>query len=232
MTRRTEVFQGTDRFSVVRLVGTGGMGVVYEVFDRERRQAVALKTLRNLDATSLYRFKHEFRALADVVHPNLIPLYELFADDQHWYFTMELIEHATDFLSYLRQDGGDSDPSSETATHTTLHVGPGTIMAPVMAAPDSSSEVPPPAHDSVDIGAPVVDMERLRHVLRQLAGGVAALHDAGKLHRDLKPRNVIVRRDGRVVVLDLGLVADLSQGHQERGSSGSGSGSGAGGHQP
>lgn len=224
MSRRTEVFQGTDRFSVVRLVGTGGMGVVYEVFDRERRQAVALKTLRNLDATSLYRFKHEFRALADVVHPNLIPLYELFADDQHWYFTMELIEHATDFLSYLRQGGDDSDPSSETETHTALHASAIGLPAPAMAPPAHDVAAPAPGAP-VGADAPVVDMDRLRHVLRQLVDGVAALHDAGKLHRDLKPRNVIVRRDGRVVVLDLGLVADLSQGHQERGSSGSGSGS-------
>src|SRR3954465_487102 len=94
-------FQGTGRFSIVRQIGAGGMGVVYEALDRERHELVALKTLRQFDPISLYRFKHEFRALAEVVHPNLIPLYELFAEGDRWFFTMELVEQGVDVLDYL-----------------------------------------------------------------------------------------------------------------------------------
>jgi hypothetical protein len=146
------------RFEITRRLGAGGMGVVYEARDRERSERVALKTLARMSPTNIYRLKHEFRALAEVAHESLVVLHELFADDQHCMFTMELVE-GEPFDRYVRTQ------------------------------PDA------------------LDEPRLRGALAQLARGVAAIHAAGKLHRDLKPSNVLVTAEGRVVILDFGLVA-------------------------
>ena len=54
-------WRGTDRFEVIRCIGRGGMGVVYEARDAERRQRVALKTLVHYDPASLFLIKQEFR---------------------------------------------------------------------------------------------------------------------------------------------------------------------------
>ena len=120
MTERPKLdFEGTDRFEVRRLIGTGTYGRVYEALDRERGSVVALKVLRYLTAEALYRFKNEFRALAEVSHPNLVSLYELIEDKGQWFFTMELVD-GVDFLTYVRGVDathvlGSEDPSTATS---------------------------------------------------------------------------------------------------------------------
>ena len=104
MTQLAAEFAGTARFQVLARLGAGGMGVVYDVFDRERKSRVALKTLRTLGGVELMRFKNEFRALSDLHHVNLVSLGELIHHDGLWFFTMELID-GWDLLSHARPNG-------------------------------------------------------------------------------------------------------------------------------
>src|SRR4029450_5083106 len=96
-----EHFPGTSRFWVLRQLGAGGMGAVYEVHDRDRDEIVALKTFPGTGAADLYRLKREFRSLADVTHPNLACLYELFVEDERCFFPMELVR-GVNFVDYVR----------------------------------------------------------------------------------------------------------------------------------
>src|SRR5262249_34830674 len=93
-------FRGNARFLVQGKLGAGGHGVVFRAFDQERNTPVALKTLPHVAAKALVRFKNEFRALADVSHPNLVTLYELSSHEDQWFFTMELVD-GVNFLLYI-----------------------------------------------------------------------------------------------------------------------------------
>jgi hypothetical protein len=89
------------QYELLKELGHGGMGIVYQAQDRKRGRQVALKTIQGMNAETLYQFKQEFRLCADLHHPNLVRLFELIAEEGRWFFTMELVE-GNDFLAYVR----------------------------------------------------------------------------------------------------------------------------------
>jgi tetratricopeptide (TPR) repeat protein len=200
-------FAGTERFEVVRRIGAGGMGVVYEAIDHERNTVVALKTLRTLKPDALLRFKQEFRALADIQHPNLVGLGELFEDRERWFFTMEMVQ-GIHFLDYVRRV---DDPDSQDDADRTA-VSEGSFADGDQPTADLRSDDSTPRAKERGAGSKLAsgaDEGRLRAAFAQLALGLTALHRAQKVHRDIKPSNIMVTPEGRVTVLDFGLVADL-----------------------
>lgn len=199
----TELVGSFDRYHVVRRIGAGGMGVVYEVEDLDRSQKVALKTIASPDVEKVYRLKREFRALADLSHPNLVALYELVVADESCFFTMELLD-GVDLLGHLWARPADDLLAMASTAHTPIP-----LLGSIPSLQGGHSiEVPLGPR-----GPCPCDLGKLRAALPQLGLGLHALHAAGKIHRDVKPSNIQVTTDGRVVLLDFGLVAELEHRH-------------------
>ena len=217
-------FEGTARFEIVRKIGAGGMGVVYEAYDREREARVALKTLRTLKPDALLRFKNEFRSLQDIHHPNLVTLGELFEEEGRWFFTMEMVdgEHFLDYVQHTEEPDPSisvvsaDEPWPASLPGESTDQGPPSPDAPTVDVPGeggrTSHVAPRSKHGLLSSGA---DERRLRSTLAQLALGLAALHRAQKVHRDIKPSNILVTSDGVVKLLDFGLIADLRTAETE-----------------
>lgn len=176
--RGTDVREGlvapslaSPRFEMRRVLGEGSYGIVYDAFDRERGINVAVKALTRFAPDALARFKTEFRALADLSHPNLVQLHELIEHEGTWLIVMELVD-GEDFWTYVR--------------------------IPEHVRAENQNALP-------------FRENRLREALIQLADGLEALHRQNLVHRDLKPSNMRITKQGRLVLLDFGLVAELDR---------------------
>jgi len=188
MTATTSDFFGTDRFRIRRRLGSGGMGVVYEAHDRETDKVLALKALTRTEAGDIYRFKREFRALANVSHPNLVSLYEFMSDGTFWFFTMELVRGVT-FLEYVRPGFHTRrHPASGTATLLratedpstgTDHEAPTVELEVEVLRLDADESIAQRRRDRLPDNSRL-DLQRLRPALRQLSEGLHGLHETGK----------------------------------------------------
>ncbi len=200
-----------SRFSIRRELGIGSYGAVFEADDQERGLPVALKVLLFVAPQELLRFKQEFRALATLTHPNLIRLHELFCYESMWFFTMDLID-GQNLRAYVRgksvkdAEQGNCAAVPPNASGTTQRfktsASPEVALGATTRGPNV--ELAPVAHS--------FDESRLRSAFSQLACGVQALHEDGKLHCDLKPANVLVTSDDRVLILDFGLISEVGDG--------------------
>lgn len=91
------------RFTIRRRLGEGGMGVVYEAFDRDLDASVALKTIRTPQTDLLLWLKREFRSLEGFHHPSVVRPGELIEAEGRWFFSMELVD-GTDLLAWIAGD--------------------------------------------------------------------------------------------------------------------------------
>ncbi|MEZ4298151.1 MAG: serine/threonine-protein kinase [Polyangiaceae bacterium] len=97
-------FDASGRYVVREVLGAGAFGVVYRVHDTRWRQDVALKTLTDITPEARQWLKAEYRALRDIVHPNLVRLHELHVEGEQCFFTMDVVAGGRPFTERLDFD--------------------------------------------------------------------------------------------------------------------------------
>jgi len=212
-------------YRVVRSIGRGGMGEVYEAVEEPLGRRVAVKTIRRSEATSatlLRRFDRERRTLARMHHTNIVPIFATGCEADLLYFAMPYLTGASlgqvikTARSHELSGNGLSSSSfeelvreahSRSQSVSRDQVSP-RVMEPVVATPEAAGAAatgsPPPQGP----GLHPVSKAYVRtavQVMAAVAEGLHHAHEAGIIHRDLKPSNIMVETDGHAWVLDFGL---------------------------
>jgi serine/threonine protein kinase/dienelactone hydrolase len=190
-------------FQIERRLGSGGMGVVYQALQLSLQRRVALKVLPfggALGPSAIERFHREARAAARLHHPNIVTIHAEGAEGRVCYFAMEMIEgesldQVIQELRARRSAGSTaadaSAPPGRQADDVTAGTGTGPLPRPPCVLRDCASE-----------------REYFRTVARltsEVADALEYAHGEGIIHRDVKPSNLMLSRDGRLVLLDFGI---------------------------
>lgn len=188
-------------YEVTEEIGRGGMAVVYEARDPKLGRTVALKVLpfsSALNELSVLRFRHEAQILAQIDHPNIVPVYE---SGQH------------DGASYLAMKRIRGVPLDDVFTITDEGMGRSNGSEEVVADQSASAEVTekpvePSILERVRSLIPTDESVRLRFIATLGADAARALnaaHECGIIHRDIKPSNLMLDENGQLWVTDFGL---------------------------
>lgn len=181
-------------FRLLRRLGGGGMGVVYEAVQESLGRVVALKLIRPEHLyfdKSRERFRRETDAVARLSHPGIVTIHTVGEAQGTPYFAMELIRGAT-LAQVIEQVAGIAPES--------------------LLGSDLRAAVRSVTPDETDRGGdPLPELfagswsEACTRVILRMGDALVHAHGRGVLHRDIKPSNIAVTADGRVVLLDFGL---------------------------
>ncbi|MCH8045475.1 MAG: protein kinase, partial [Planctomycetes bacterium] len=192
-------------YQLIRQIGRGGMGVVYEAEQLSLGRRVALKILpfaAVLDDQQIQRFKNEARAAATLDHPGIVPVYSVGCERGVHYYAMQFIEGQSlaEVIEGIRAgesgkrkaESGEAADSSNSKSQIPNPKSQIDTLALVALSTQRESNAPAFFRNVAEIGVQVA--EALDHA-----------HSQGIVHRDIKPGNLLLDVKGRVWITDFGL---------------------------
>ncbi|MCA8966537.1 MAG: protein kinase, partial [Planctomycetes bacterium] len=178
---------------LVREIGRGGMGVVYEAEDALLKRRVAVKLMTRSAETppsSIVRFRREAELAASLKHPAVVPVHSLGETDEAFYLVMEL-ERAASLAEVFAELRG-----LDVATAR-----PGMLREAITCAVANRFPDAPPAPTTSTDG----HARTAAAIVLQVAEALGQAHAKGVIHRDVKPGNILVEPSGRAYLTDFGL---------------------------
>jgi eukaryotic-like serine/threonine-protein kinase len=188
-------------YEIIREVGRGGMGVVYEARQLSLNRQVALKVLpfaAMLDERQIARFRTEAQAAAQLHHPNIVPVHAVGQERGVHYFAMQFIagqslEHAID---ELRGVASPNDPTLSTSQ----------LAESVKTRPQREYDTAVESAFSTRVSTHSrTYCHSVARLMLQAADALDHAHQLGVIHRDVKPSNLLLDRSGKLWITDFGL---------------------------
>jgi WD40 repeat protein/serine/threonine protein kinase len=204
-------------FRILREVGRGGMGVVYEAEQISLGRRVALKVLpfaAAMDAKQLQRFKNEAQAAAHLQHQHIVPVYFVGCERGVHFYAMQFIEGQTlgqviaDLrLQILDLQKADShrEPAVQPVTQDGQPPGPQSAICDLQSAIPLTTTVPAAGLSTERSTRSAAFFRTVANLGVEAAEALEHAHQLGVIHRDIKPANLLVDAGGHLWVTDFGL---------------------------
>ncbi|MCA9200819.1 MAG: protein kinase, partial [Planctomycetales bacterium] len=180
-------------FRLIRPIGRGGMGIVYEAVQLSLNRRVAVKVLpfaATMDTKQRKRFHNEARAAATLDHPHIVPIYFVGQDRGVHFYAMQLIEGQS--LAEVVQSLRYARIAGQTYQMTSFRSGDADSSGSDSVRTNASSSTARQHKQIAELG--IQAAEALHHA-----------HQQGVIHRDVKPGNLLLDQNGKLWVTDFGL---------------------------
>jgi serine/threonine protein kinase/formylglycine-generating enzyme required for sulfatase activity/lipopolysaccharide biosynthesis regulator YciM len=212
--------QRLGEYRIVREIGHGGMGMVFEAVQESLGRRVALKVMRAtsiMDEESVKRFRQEAEAVARLNYPNIVPVYTVGEQDGIHYYAMQLIAGVSlaQVIYNLRKGLiGNLDPF-DPRCHPTLSAKDRVATSPRPSSTPSDARVTKQLTEKTQ-GTTVVSRRWINtavEMIAQVADAVEHAHQHGVIHRDIKPSNLLLAEPGKLMLTDFGLARQEGREH-------------------
>lgn len=190
-------------FEILEIIGQGGMGAVFLARQVSLDRDVALKVISDVGGVrskTLERFKRETKVLAQVSHPNIVPIYEVGQEGPYSYFAMEYVKGSSldRILSSIRTLSPDAKASQ---------IMQDCLEGGAVGRRDTLKK------DFATKGAEIdtAYIVNISKIIIRIASALEYAHARGILHRDIKPSNILIDADGTPKLVDFGLARSETQ---------------------